>query len=198
MSQGKQKKPFEATVTIDGVTVPIAIQRLDVDAWLAFRTEFRYMQARAKRTAELQVAAGADNVAYEAALETERENDIKATRFTRDAITELVSAPTSVLVDDDDEPVTTGAQLFDYYARNTFAISTILAAIFSEHLLTPAQKKALRLALASGSGSAASTAAPSGDKPEPTATSAVSASSAASADATESLSRAALSGSTDR
>ena len=192
----KQKPPFETFTVIDGVRLALTIKRLDVDAWLAFRTEFRYMQARAKRTAGLQASAGADDAAYEAALETERQNDIKATQFMREQITELVT-PGPGLLDEDDEPITTGAQLFDYYARNTHALSTVLATIFTEHLLNPAQKKALRLALASGSGSAIPTAKePSGEKPEPTAESAAPSSSAESADATASASPGASSGKT--
>lgn len=141
------EKVFTTTVEIDGVDVPLVIRRLSIDAWQAFKSEFRHMQMRAQRNTKAQAEAVNDDE-FEAALAREGENDRKATAFMRDMITTAVSAPDAGLVDEDndDAPVVTGAELFEFYARNLGALSTILAAIFTEHLMTSGQKKALRLA----------------------------------------------------
>lgn len=192
-------KVFTTTVTIAGQSVPIQIRRMDVDAWQAFRTEFRHMELRGTRTKLAQETAATDE-AFEAALLRDLENDRKATQFMRNTITEYVSAPDAHLVDEGKAPVVTGAELFEYYARNLDALATILAAIWTEHLLSPKQKKALRLAHASGSGSATrpTAKAPVGGKPERTVANVGPSISARSAGATGSRKRGASSGTAAR
>lgn len=181
----KFRKYFKTERTIDGELVLLDIAKMDIDEWLAFRTSFRHMKDRADRSTREKAAAKTQDE-YEAVLEQEKKNDVSATEFMRDSITEYVRVREGCeLLDEDDQPVVTGAELFEYYGRNLSAISELATAIWLEHSLTKSQKKALRLQRASASGSAA-TAAPTGNglKPEPTAANAEPSTTAASAGVT--------------
>lgn len=82
-----------------------------------------------------------------------------------------------------DAAITTGAQLLRYYASREDVLNALLALIYTENVLSEAQKKMLASLHASPAGSTPSTPTASGDAPAPTAIAASNSTSASSADA---------------
>jgi hypothetical protein len=133
----------------------------------------------------------ADSVIYErrrdeldpaalAAYRTADEDDEHFSKvFMQAAIEQYISAPEGQIVDDEDRPVTTGAQLVRFFCARGDVLRTLVVAIYAANSMSADLKKVLR----SQSAFAASLSEPSKEAPGTRpATAAASATTAASAD----------------
>jgi hypothetical protein len=148
MAAIKLGKYHDSSFPLDGVVIRVRIHRLTKDEWIALTTQAQ--------------------VASEPAIGTGPHDD-RFLAFCGDTIAAYVSVPYGVLVDGDDQPVTSGQQMVDLFWARQDVMLGLMRLVQIENSVSADQKKVSKSALGSALGWPEWIAKPNGDAPAPTA-----------------------------
>jgi hypothetical protein len=147
---------FTNTINIDGRDVPVTIARLTRGQAIPFFTRFRHLRERTARTIaqrEALTLALADDAQFDAIQARELADDAAWGDYFGEAL-QYVELPSGVFHDEDQTPITTGAELQHYFASRPDVISALVTLVRLENMLTGEVKKNWKSLRASASGSA--------------------------------------------